>query len=242
MRVLFFVFLVFTFSVAAQTPAMKKSFDEGIETARQGEFEKASEKFRRVLLTAETEKPADAFLARVHFNLGVCFYRLNMAENAVGEFTEAIKLSRREYQKAFYALGMAESNLKNFDKAENAFRSALKLNKTDGEAWFDLGLIYLQKRNFERAENAFENSIKYKSVAASDAHNNLGVIFALRHEFDLAEKHFETALNLSDGKSNTARNNLQFCKYYRQENQLKDLMAKLEFSNESQNHLRLRNG
>jgi Flp pilus assembly protein TadD len=230
MRVLFFIFLVFTFSATAQTPALKKSFDEAVETARRGAFEKATEKFRRVLFTAEIEKTPDEFLVRVHFNLGVCFYRLKMEEKAVGEFTEAIKLSRREYKPAFYALGMAEGDLKNYEKAEKAFIGALKLDKTDGEAWFDLGLVYLQKSEFEKAENAFENSIKFKSVAVSDAFNNLGVIFALRHEFDKAEKHFETALTLSNNQSKTARNNLQFCKYYRQKNQLKDLIAKLEFS------------
>jgi Flp pilus assembly protein TadD len=106
----------------------------------------------------------------------------------------------------------------------------LKLDKTDGETWFDLGLVYLEKTDFEKAENAFENSIKFQSVSASDAFNNLGVIFALRHEFDKAEKYFETALKLSNNQSNTARNNLQFCKYYRQKNQVTDLIAKLEFN------------
>lgn len=230
MRVLFFIFLVFTFSVAAQTPALKKSFDEGIEKARQGEFEMALEKFRRVLLAAEIEKTPDEFLARVHFNLGVCFYHLKMTEKAVGEFTEAIKLSRREYKPAFYALGMAESNLKNLKKAEDAFRNALKLDESDGEAWFDLGLVYLEKWEFERAENAFVNSIKFRSVAASDAFNNLGVIFALRHEFDKAEKYFEKALRIFENKSTVAESNLQFCKFYRQKNQSEDLTAKFEFS------------
>ena len=234
MRVLFFIFLVFTFSAAAQTPVIKKLFAEGTNAAQRGEFEKASEKFRRVLLSAETEKPNDEFLTKVHFNLGVCLYRLKKTEQAIGEFTEAIKLSRRTYKPAFYALGMAESDLKNYEKAENAFRNALKLDKTDGEAWFDLGLVYLEKQEFEKAEKAFGNSIKFKSVSASDAFNNLGVIFALHHKFDIAEKQFKTALKLSNNQSNTARNNLQFCKYYRQKNQANDLIAKLEFSNQNE--------
>lgn len=235
MRVLFFIFLAFTFSAAAQTPAMKKSFDEGIETARRGEFEKASETFQRVLLSAEVEKVPDEFSARVHFNLGVCLYRLEKTEEAVGEFTETIKLSHREYKRAFYALGMAESDLRNFDKAEKAFRAALKLDKANGETWFDLALVYLQKREFEKAETAFQNALKFKSVSSSDAFNNLGVIFALRHEFDQAEKAFETALKLSENKSRTAQNNLQFCRFYRQKNQVQDLIAKLEFSNQNNN-------
>lgn len=229
MRVLFFIFLVFTFTAAAQTPALKKSFDEGIETARNGEFEKASEKFQRVLLVAETEKTNDDFLAKIHFNLGVCFYRLQKTEKSIGEFNEAIKLSRREYKQAFYALGMAHSDLKNFREAEIAFRDALNLNKTDGETWFDLGTVYLQKADFEKAETAFQNAVKFKSVSSFEAHNNLGVISALRHEFDQAEKHFETALKLSENRFETARKNLQFCKYYRQKNLSEDLIANLEF-------------
>ena len=231
MRVLFFLILAaFAFSATAQTPATKKSFDKGIDTARRGNFEKAADTFRRVLLSGEVEKLPDEFLARVHFNLGVCFYRLRETKKAVGELTEAIKLSRRSYQKAFYALGMAQNGSSNFDEAETAFRDALKLDETDGEAWFDLALIYLQKQDFERAETAFEKAIKFKSVSAPDAQNNLGVIFALRHEFDIAEKRFKVALQMSAGKSNTARNNLEFCRFYRQKNQVKDLIAKLEFT------------
>lgn len=217
-------------TTAAQTPALKKSFVEAVETARRGEFETASEKFRRVLFIAETEKVSDEFLAKIHFNLGVCFYRLKFSEKSIGEFTEAIKLSRREYSRAFYALGMAESDLKNFDKAETAFLSALKSDKTNGETWFDLGMVYLEKTEFEKAVKAFEKAVKFKSISASDAYNNLGVIAALRYEFDSAERHFENALKLSGDQSKTARNNLQFCRFYRQKNQTKDLVASLNFS------------
>lgn len=224
MRILFFIFLVFTVSTAAQTP-----FNEGIKNALEGNFEKASENFQKTLLRAKTEKPSDEFLARIYFNLGVCSFRLNDTEKSVAEFTEAVKLSRRNYQKAFYALGMAQTKLENFDAAENAFRDALKLEKNDGEAWFDLAFVYLEKKNFADAEKAFENAIKYKSRASSDAYNNLGVIYALKHDFASAENQFKKALFKSNGNSIEAKNNLQFCKFYKQ-NQEKELLAKLEFS------------
>lgn len=236
MRGLFYIFLVFTFTftldlpAAAQTPALKKIFAEGVEKARRGDFENASANFRRALLAAKIEKTGDAFLAKIHFNLGVCLYRLKLPEKSVAEFTEAIKLSRREYRQAFYALGMAERDLRNFVKAENAFLNALKADTSDGEAWFDLGMVYLEKTEFEKAENAFENAVKFKSVSAADALNNLGVIAALRHEFERAENYFEEALELSNNQSKTAKNNLQFCKFYRQQNQLKDLIASLKFA------------
>ena len=179
---------------------------------------------------SETEKQTDDFLARIHFNVGVCLYNLKQTDKAVEEFTEAIKLSRRNYQKAFYALGMAHKDLRDWQKAEIAFRRAIELKTDDGEAWFDLAFVFLRQENFDRAEKAFQKSIKYKSVGTADAHNNLGVIFALGHEFDSAEREFEIALANSNGKLSVARNNLQFCKFYRQKNQPKDLIAKLEFS------------
>lgn len=228
MRILLFI-LVFTFSVAAQTSAFQKSFEEGIENARKGEFAVASENFQKTLLLAETEKLSDELRARIYYNLGVCSFRLDKTEKSVAEFTESVKLSRRNYQKAFYALGMAQVKLQNFEKAEKAFRDALKLDKTDGEAWFDLAIVYLEKKNFDAAENAFENAVKYKSRATADALNNLGVIFALKHDFSSAENHFEKALFESNGNSAEARKNLQFCRFYVQ-NQNKELLAKLEFS------------
>ena len=229
MRVLFFVLVIFVLSLAAQTPNVKRAFDEGTQNARNGQFEKAIENYQKALLLAEIERPGGNFLARAHFNLGVCFYRLKQSEKAAAEFGEAVKLSGT-YQKAFYALGMAQKDLGNLKKAENAFRDALKIEKTDGETWFDLALVYLQKQDFDSAALAFENAIRFKSGASADAHNNLGVIFALRRDFDSAEKEFETALTISNGKLSVARSNLQFCEFYRQKNQVKDLIARLEFS------------
>lgn len=229
MRVLYVILIICVWSLAAQTPNVKMSFDAGTQNARNGRFEKAIENYRQALLLAEIERPKDDFLARVHFNIGVCFYRLKQPEKAAAEFNEAVKLSEGTYQKAFYALGMAQKDLGNLQKAEIAFRNALKIEKTDGEAWFDLALVRLLKKDFEAARAAFENAVKFKSIAAADAHNNLGVIFALKYEFDSAEKQFETALKISNGKSSPARNNLQFCRTYRKKNQIKDLIAALEF-------------
>ncbi len=235
MRILsLFLTVVLAVSVSAQTPLVSQTFDEGTRMARAGNYENAIENYRRAILLAKAETVTDDFLAKVHFNIGVCFYNLKQTAEAVEEFTEAIKLSRRSYQKAFYALGMAQSELKNWRKAADAFREAVSLKKKDGEAWFDLGLVLLEEKDFESAEKAFRNAIKLKSIGAADAHNNLGVIFALRTDFPSAESEFKRALIKSNGKSVEARNNLQFCKFYKQ-NFNRNLLAKLEFSKVKRN-------
>ncbi len=229
MRILsLFLIVVFAVSVSAQTPLVNQIFDEGMRRARAGNYENAIENYRRAILMARAETVTDNFLAKIHFNIGVCLYNLKQTTEAAEEFTEAIKLSRQSYQKAFYALGMAQSELKNWRKAAAAFREAVNLKKEDGEAWFDLGLILLEEKDFESAEKAFRNAIKFKSIGAADAHNNLGVIFALRHEFDSAENEFKTALVVSNRKSILARNNLEFCRQLGR-NSNRDLLAKLEF-------------
>jgi tetratricopeptide (TPR) repeat protein len=226
MRVLFFI-LVLAFSAFAQTPFVSQTFESAGSAAREKRYEQAIEKYRATILHAETEHLDEMFRAKIHFNIGVCFYHLKRTSEAVEEFTEAIKLSKREHQRAFYALGMAQKDLKNWRKAKNAFRDSLRIKKDDGEAWFDLGLVYLEEKDYSSSAKAFESSIKYKSVNSADAHNNLGVIAALGNDWNFAEKEFKKALI---NKSVEAFGNLQFCKYYKRNLSVKDLLAKLEFS------------
>lgn len=236
MRLLFFVFIVVltvTFSVSAQTPLTERAFEKGMHAAQAKEFESAIEKYRQAILFSGAEKRNDDFLARIHFNIGVCLFNLKQTAEAAEEFTEAIKLSQRNYQKAFYALGMARSELRNWRAAETAFREAVRLKKDDGEAWFDLGLVLLEGEDYGAAQKAFQRAIEFESTGAPDAHNNLGVIFALRADFPAAETEFKAALIESNGKSVEARNNLQFCKLYKQTfNQ--NTLAKFEFSRRNQ--------
>ncbi len=230
MRILSFVFIiVFAISVSAQTKQAKKLFKDGTQAARTGNYEKALRDYQKAVLLSENDKTVINFLSKTHFNIGVCFYHLNRQTEAVKELNKAIELSEGNYHKAFYVLGMAETELKNWRNATAAFRKAVNLKINDGEAWFDLGLALLEEKNFGEAEKAFQNSIRYKSVAAADAHNNLGVILALKGDFVSAEKEFKVALRKSSGKSAEAQSNLQFCELYKQ-NSDQITPAKFQFS------------
>jgi Flp pilus assembly protein TadD len=215
MRGLFFIFVVISIcitGVLAQTSAAAgRAFDEGMQEARANEYEKAIEHFRRAKSLLKDGARAGGLPARVHFNLGVCLYHLKRSGEAVGEFAEAVRLSNGSYQKAFYALGMAHTELENWGAAEAAFRRAVDLKRDDAEAWFDLALVLLESRDLEGAKEAFQNAVRYRSAAAADAHNNIGVILALKGDMASAENEFKKALRLSRGKSAEARSNLKFC-------------------------------
>ena len=230
MRLISFVFIIcfaFTLTVSAQTESAQQFFKDGMQAASAQDFQTALEFYKKA--AAENSPKVKTFSAKIYYNIGVCYYQLNRNLEAIEAFTNAINLSGRTYQKAFYALGMAETDLKHFDKAKNAFLEAVRLNEHDGEAWFDLAIVLMAAKEYEIAQRAFANAIKFNSVSKSASYNNLGVIFALTDNFQMAEAQFKLALFESDGKLIEAKNNLQLCRS-RLPEQNTNLLAKLEFS------------
>jgi tetratricopeptide (TPR) repeat protein len=223
-----FIFSAFVFSISAQSFHIRQNFEGAMLSAKSREFETALTQFQTTLSLAKKEHANQNFIAKLHFNIGVCLYQIKQQAAAVSEFELAILLTP-DYEKAFYALGMAQFELKNLRESERAFLSAINLNGRNGETWFDLAFVYLVQQNYESARNAFENSVKFKSVSSAIGRNNLGVIFALRGDFPSAIAQFEKAINESNGQLIVSRQNLQFCKTSKQ-NSGKDLIAKLEFS------------
>jgi Tfp pilus assembly protein PilF len=142
----------------------------------------------------------------------------------------AAALSKDKNAKAFHALGMAYVDLKNWEPAKIAFRTAIELDKNDGESWFDLAMIYLSEKDWAKAVAAFQNALRYKSLDSAPAHNNLGVIAALNGNWTAAEKEFETALVISFGGLVEARLNLELCHTL---NGDRNTLAKLEFIHQS---------
>src|SRR5829696_6848553 len=126
---IFVILTVSVFSIRAQTAATQRTFEKAVSSAIEEKFEAALDDFKKSLALAEIEDAGAEYRAKIHFNIGVCHYRLKQNAPAIAELEEAIKLARGDYEKAFYALGMAQAELKNWQKAETAFRSALQLNK-----------------------------------------------------------------------------------------------------------------
>jgi tetratricopeptide (TPR) repeat protein len=225
---IFVILTALTINAAAQSYTTQRMFEQAVGMANEGKFETALAVFKDSLALARIDDAGDAFRAKIHFNIGVCHYRLKQSEAAVAQLEEAIKLARGDYEKAFYALGMAQAELKNWKESETAFRGALRLNRQNGEAWFDLAFVYLAQKDYAAARAAFQKAVEHRSVAAAIGHNNIGVILALGGDVDAAVREFETALKKSGGKFAVAERNLQFCKTLGQ-NFGREMVAKLEF-------------
>ena len=232
MRVLLFVFIFVLISAGSgfsQTVPTRDAFQKAALLAKEGRYAEALEKYLSVPVSSIAEESKDT-AARVHFNIGVCFYHLDQPEKAVARYRKALELTGGTYQKAFYTLGMAQAALGNTAEAKAAFYQAVKLDKNDGEAWFDLAMVLLaqkDEKDYDAATRAFENAVKNGSINSADAINNLGVIAALQGDLAAAEKKFREALAMA--ASPEAANNLKICALLTQGSN-RELVAGLIFS------------
>lgn len=178
----------FHFSVSAQSA----DFDSGMKSAQAGDFQTAVVRFQDSL---DKNLPVQK-QAQIHYNIGACFYRLQQFDEAITELERAVLL-KDDYEKAFYALGMAYADSQKWTLAELAFQKTIKLDDgKNGEAWFDLAFVYIGQKNYDEALKSFRKAIKYGSGAAAASHNNIGVIYAMKGNTKMAYKEIETAKKL----------------------------------------------
>lgn len=167
-------------------------FDAGMKAAQAADFQQAVVHFQKAL----DKNPPVPRQAQIHYNAGVCFYQLKQPDKAVAELERAVLL-KPDYEKAFYALGMAYTDLETWNLAEMAFQKAIKLaGNRSGEAWFDLAFVYVYQKDYDRALESFQKAVKHKSVAAAASHNNIGVIYAIKGSLQIAFKEIELAKKL----------------------------------------------
>lgn len=228
--VVLLVLIIYASAAFAQSDTEREAFNKGTSAATAGHFSLAKMYYESALESlTQTGLGNYAEAAKIEYNLGVCYFRSGESAEAVKHFNEAVRLSDGKYQKAFYALGLAETELGNWKMAKGSYLSAINLKKNDAEAWFDLALIFCRERNYEQAEKSFRAAIKYGASDLAASHNNLGVILAFDGAIDSAEAEFQIAVSQADEKFPEAGRNLQILHAFRRKHQ-PELLAKLEIN------------
>ena len=101
MRILSFVFLlIFAVNVSAQTT---DPFIQGTKQINAGRFDDALTTYKTALVTAERRYAGKEYLARLHYNIGVCYFHLDRFEAAANAFKNAVLL-KTDYVRAHDAL------------------------------------------------------------------------------------------------------------------------------------------
>ena len=126
MHILSFVFLfVFTVNISAQLTTVDDRFAQGAKQISAGKFEDALTTYRSALAAAEKQYAGKEYLARLHYNVGVCYFHLDRFDAATNEFKSAVLL-KPDYSQAFVALRKVKSRVDSTAASGSAVASAIK--------------------------------------------------------------------------------------------------------------------
>ena len=114
---------------------------------------------------------------------------------------------------------------KEWDKAERAYKAALRADPKSIQAWRNLGLLYARQENYVSALTAFE-----QVMDSANAHNDIGYICLLEGKYQRAEYYFDRAMTLSPTYYEKAHENLKLTQRLR-DSQLTQVAPKQRQSN-----------
>lgn len=113
MRILSFVFLfIFAANISAQSSKVDDLFTQGTRQVNAGKFDDALTTYKTALVLAETKYVGKQYLARLHYNIGVCYFHLDRFAPAENEFKSALLL-KTDYTQAYVALEKTKDRSRN---------------------------------------------------------------------------------------------------------------------------------
>lgn len=148
-RTLSFLLLLFVaLTVTAQTREWTL-LHQGNRAFRNGAYKEAENYYRRAL----EENPRSA---RAAFNLGDAYLAQKNAKDALQQFVNAAQNESNRVVRgmAYHNVGYIHHLNKDFDKAIEAYKEALRNNPRDNDARYNLVLAQKQKKNEQQDKNS----------------------------------------------------------------------------------------
>jgi len=154
-------------------------------------------------LTRAVEK--NPMLWKAHNYLGNLHTRNAEYDQAVADFRQAIELHKGEFKDEIYNnLGVVQMAMKQYGKAVNSFRYALKNGGVSARTYNNLGLALTRQGRLSEALESF----KYAGGEAK-ANNNLGYVLLTEGRPAEAVPYFEKAVELAPSFYVKAADNLK---------------------------------
>lgn len=98
-------------------------------------------------------------LANAHADLGEIYHELGLYDQAVEEFSKALKLCPT-FADIHCRLGISLREKEVYEEAARAFQRALEINPRYVDAYAHLGLLYLKKEDLDLAIQAWERALE----------------------------------------------------------------------------------
>ena len=137
-----------------------------------------------------------------HLNLGADFHEHRKLKEAIEQYSAVLQFTSDEHlmAKAYIALGAAYGQLHQFDKAEQSYRMAMRLEPDNRGLFMRLGQLEMEEQIAQLTEDTAERPTAQGYLALGQLQQSVG-------RAGEARLSFEKALKL-DPKSEDARNGL----------------------------------
>lgn len=136
--------------LSAQDGTYQKSFNDGAQAMRAGDWTSAAASFSRASKILPTSPEA-------HFNLGLALVQESHLQDAIPEFDRAIALSPR-LRGAHLFLGIAQYRLNNYASAIAALRKETQIDPRNAKCWMWLGVAELGAGEADNASAALDKA------------------------------------------------------------------------------------
>ena len=130
--ILILAVLLFAPTAHAQSTQALRHFENGLAHSRNGDHAKALTEFDATLSAIVRNGASDRFFAKTHYNLGVSLYQLRRLDASIAQFQKALRYEHNQYEKAHYALGLAQFEKGDISEARKALSNAVTLNNRNG--------------------------------------------------------------------------------------------------------------
>tara|TARA_S200000501_G_scaffold188839_1_gene177614 strand:- start:9979 stop:12030 length:2052 start_codon:yes stop_codon:yes gene_type:complete len=115
----------------------------------------------------------------LHHNLGICYKISNLYDQAIFEFTEALKY-KKDYTEAKISLADTYLILKDYRKSIDIYSELVKAKENNLSIYFNLSKCFEEIGEINQAINTLKLSLKIKNT--SEAFYNIGVLLESSNE------------------------------------------------------------
>ena len=144
--------------------------------------------------SGKPEKTDSLYRAQIHTERSAEYYRLGKMAVAL-EAAEMAVASNSNYAPAYNMLGIVNMELKQDDKAQQAFERALKISPNDSETLNNLGWLICDRQSPAKGMPYFEQALKNPVYATPErAYYNIGVCARRMGDMARAETQLSAAL------------------------------------------------
>ena len=148
-------------------------------------------------------EPAEVMSAGERLSLAAIYESQGKTELALREYGKAARQGNSA--RAWFAIGNIHLRADRFEEAEASYRSAVRINPTNGSYHNNLGWAYMQQGKLDRAERSVREALRLDPDRGFAYLDTLGAIQIRQGELDKAEATLTEAVRLAPAAEREGR-------------------------------------